>query len=57
MIDKEYLKKLKEEDYMAWDDLVNDPMVVGSDDGVSSIVIIIGFILVLSFAISLGILI
>jgi len=30
MIDKEYLKKLKEEDYIAWDSLVNDPMIVGN---------------------------
>lgn len=33
MIDKEYLKQLKEEDYIAWDELVNDPMVVGSSSG------------------------
>ena len=35
MIDKDYLEKLKEEDYIAWDSLVNDPMIVGSggDDG------------------------
>jgi hypothetical protein len=33
MIDKEYLDKLKEKDYLAWDDLVNDPMMVGSDSG------------------------
>lgn len=32
MIDKEYLEKLKKEDYIAWDSLVNDPMVVGNDN-------------------------
>ena len=30
MLDKEYLEKLKEEDYIAWDSLVNDPYMVGS---------------------------
>lgn len=33
MIDKDYLEKLKEEDYIAYDDLTNDPMVTGHDDG------------------------
>lgn len=33
VIDKEYLEQLKEEDYIAWDDLVNDPMVVGQKSG------------------------
>lgn len=35
MIDKNYLKKLKEEDYIAWDSLVNDPIITGNggDDG------------------------
>lgn len=32
MIDKEYLDKLKEEDYIAWDNLVNDPIVTGGSD-------------------------
>lgn len=50
MIDKEYLEKLKEEDYIAWDSLVNDPMVVGSDSGTGLIlpvivVIVIGCII------------
>jgi hypothetical protein len=31
MIDKEYLKELKEQDYIAWDSLVNDPMITGED--------------------------
>lgn len=26
MIDKKYLEKLKKEDYIAWDELVNDSM-------------------------------
>ena len=30
MIDKNYLEKLKEEDYIGYDSLVNDPMITGS---------------------------
>lgn len=41
MIDKKYLDNLKEEDYIAWDDLVNDPMAVGQDTGVDLILPII----------------
>tara|TARA_R110000850_G_scaffold34024_4_gene92281 strand:- start:1028 stop:1204 length:177 start_codon:yes stop_codon:yes gene_type:complete len=49
MIDEEYLKKLKEEDYIAWDSLVNDPMITGSggDDGcilpILLLIVIVGF--------------
>jgi hypothetical protein len=52
MIDKNYLDKLKEDDYIAWDDLINDPMVVGQDTGsgfmlvVVVLMVIIGFILI-----------
>ncbi len=40
MIDKDYLKKLKEEDYTAWHDLMNDPMVVGQDTGVGCAILL-----------------
>lgn len=33
MLDKDYLDKLKEEDYIAWDSLVNDPYLVGTETG------------------------
>ena len=50
MIDKEYLKKLKEEDYIAWDSLVNDPMITGgqtSDGCILPIVAIIIFVIII----------
>jgi hypothetical protein len=50
MIDKEYLKKLKKEDYIAWDSLVNDPMITGvqtSDGCVLPIVAIIIFVIII----------
>lgn len=49
MIDKDYLKKLKEEDYIAWDSLVNDPMITGIEDdsGCISIMIILIIAIVL----------
>jgi hypothetical protein len=47
MIDKKYLDKLKEEDYMAWDDLVNDPMVVGQNTGGDFILPIVVLIVVI----------
>ena len=53
MKDKDYLEKLKKEDYIAWDSLVNDPMITGVDDGIGcilpivAIIIIIGIILIL----------
>ena len=31
--DKEYLKRLKEVDYIAWDSVENDPMIKGIDTG------------------------
>ena len=31
-MDKEYLERLKKEDYIAWDSLVNDPQIVGVED-------------------------
>ncbi|WP_339680010.1 hypothetical protein [Cyclobacterium marinum] len=33
MDDKEYLKRLKEVDYIAWDSVENDPMIKGIDTG------------------------
>ena len=50
MINKEYLDKLKEEDYIAWDSVVNDSMVTGggSNDalfGCMMFIGIVGFIL------------
>ena len=47
MIDKEYLDKLKKEDYIAYDDLMNDPMVTGQDTSPS------GFILICIIAITI----
>ena len=51
MIDKEYLDKLKKEDYIAWDDLVNDPMVVGSDSGSDFILVIVVFVIAITLII------
>ena len=51
MIDKDYLDSLKEEDYIAWDSLVNDPMVVGSDSGTGFILSVV-VILVIDFIIA-----
>jgi len=51
MIDKEYLDNLKKEDYMAWDNLVNDPMVLGEDTGSNFILIIIVLVLFVGFII------
>lgn len=41
---REYLEKLKEEDYMHWDSVVNDPMITGesSDDGLFGCFMFIG---------------
>ncbi len=47
MIDKEYLEKLKEEDYIAWDNLVNDPLVVGSNSGTGLILPVILMIILI----------
>jgi hypothetical protein len=46
MIDKDYLDRLKEEDYIAWDSLVNDPMVVGNDSGTGLIFSVIVIVLI-----------
>lgn len=43
---KEYLNKLKEEDYIAWDNLVNDPVLVGPPTGGEGCVVTILMILV-----------
>ena len=48
MIDKEYLDNLKKEDYIAWDNLVNDPIVLGEDTGSYFILIIIVLVLFVS---------
>jgi hypothetical protein len=58
MIDKKYLDKLKEEDYIAWDDLVNDPMVVGQNTESSLgsvflfIVLIVSVVLIFSYLVN-----
>lgn len=55
MIDKEYLDKLKEEDYIDWDNLINDPLVTGGgpDDGLFGcmmfIILLIGATLILTY--------
>lgn len=43
MIDRDYLKKLKKEDYIAWHDLTNDPLVIGNhaNNGCGSLVLLI----------------
>ena len=51
MLDKKYLDKLKEEDYIAWDDLVNDPMVVVQDTSINPISLIIVLIIVIGLII------
>lgn len=48
MIDKDYLDKLKKEDYIAWDDLVNDPMVMGRNSGAGFILPIMVVIIVIT---------
>lgn len=52
MIDKEYLEKLKEEDYIAWDSLVNDPMVTGSDSGTGLILPVVVMIILIGLIIA-----
>jgi len=58
MIDKKYLDKLKEEDYIAWDDLVNDPMVVGQNTESSLgsvflfVVLIVSVVLIFSYLVN-----
>lgn len=43
---KEYLDKLREEDYIAWDNLVNDPRFTGPPTGGEGCVVTILMILV-----------
>tara|TARA_R110000851_G_scaffold40951_2_gene102985 strand:- start:1771 stop:1953 length:183 start_codon:yes stop_codon:yes gene_type:complete len=45
MIDKEYLDKIKKEDYTAWDDILNDPTVIGSGGGGGGYIIFIMILL------------
>jgi len=45
MIDKKYLDKLKKEDYIAWDELVNDVYIIGEDKSLFASPVIIAFIL------------
>jgi hypothetical protein len=49
MIDKDYLKKLKEEDYIAWDSLVNDPMITGGAGDEGCVLPIVLLIIIVSF--------
>jgi hypothetical protein len=57
MIDKEYLEKLKEEDYIAWDSLVNDPMIVGSgDDGCILPIVAIIILAIICFSVFFNVL-
>jgi hypothetical protein len=55
MTDKEYLRQLKEEDYIAWDSIVNDPMVTGSGsegDFILPIIFLIIFAAIILYIIS-----
>ena len=47
MLDKEYLDKLKKEDYIAFDNLINDPMVTGSDSNINTFVFVVSLILII----------
>ena len=47
MIDKKYLEDLREEDYIAWDDLVNDPVIIGTKTITPAIIIILIMSLIL----------
>lgn len=47
MLNKEYLEKLKEEDYVSWDNLVNDPMVKGTDDETGCVLPILLFLIMM----------
>jgi hypothetical protein len=46
------LERLKEDDYIAWDHLVNDPMVVGQSTDVNSILPIV-LILVIGIVVAM----
>ncbi len=47
MIEKEYLKQLKEEDYIAWDSLVNDPTLCGTGGDGGGWLILLGIIMII----------
>lgn len=51
MIDNRYLDKLKEEDYIAWDDLVNDPMMIGNSSNCSGFVLLFATILIVGMVV------
>tara|TARA_R110000782_G_scaffold124173_1_gene215725 strand:- start:410 stop:577 length:168 start_codon:yes stop_codon:yes gene_type:complete len=53
MLDKKYLNKLKEEDYISWDNLVNDPMVVGQDTSGNFILPIVVLIVVIGIVVAM----
>lgn len=42
----DYLNKLKEDDYIAWDSLVNDPNIKGQGDGEGCLLPVIVVILI-----------
>lgn len=44
MITKEYLKQLKKDDYIAWDNLVNDPILCGTGGDGGGWLILLGII-------------
>ena len=48
MLDKEYLKQLKEEDYIAWDSLVNDPLLENPSSEYDVIGIMVLFIIIVA---------
>ena len=48
---KKYLEKLKEEDYIHWDSVVNDPYVVGQDTYISAL----PFVILIIILIALGV--
>ena len=48
MLDKEYLKQLKEEDYIAWDSLVNDPLLENPSSEYDVICIMVLFIIIVA---------
>ena len=50
MIDKKYLDRLKEDDYIAWAELENDPLVVGQNTGGGVILVIVALLIVIGTA-------
>jgi hypothetical protein len=53
MLDKEYLDRLKKEDYIAWDHLVNDPMVAGEDTGGDGLLLTIVLIVIIAVVVAI----